>query len=154
MKSNNPVFSRSEEFNRSGANTYGNQTYAGGYGSDPSTWGTGTPGDTGYGAPQAPAAPMTIDSVVQKTSITLGVVLVTAFGTWILTPDLRDNTQAGGALYAALMIGSLGAFALSMVNSFKKVISPGLVLAFAALEGVAMGAFSKFIEQTFVPQLF
>lgn len=152
MKSNNPVFSRSEEFNRSGANAYGNQTYAGGYGSDPSTWGTGTPGDTGYAAPQAPAAPMTIDSVVQKTAITLGVVLVTAFATWILTPDLTDSTQAGGALYAALMIGSLGAFALSMVNSFKKVISPALVLAFAALEGVAMGAFSKFIEQTFVPQ--
>lgn len=152
MKSNNPVFSRSEEFNRSGANAYGNQTYAGGYGSDPSTWGTGTPGDTGHAGPQAPAAPMTIDSVVQKTSITLGIVLVTAFATWVLTPDLRDNTEAAGGLYLALMIGSFGAFALSMVNSFKKVISPGLVLAFAALEGVAMGAFSKFIEQTFVPQ--
>ena len=29
MKSNNPVFSRSEEFNRPSANAYGNQTYAG-----------------------------------------------------------------------------------------------------------------------------
>lgn len=48
MQSNNPVFRRSEEFNRPGANAYGNQTYAGngapyaGYG-DPSTWSTGTP---------------------------------------------------------------------------------------------------------------
>ena len=30
MKSNNPVFNRSEEFNRSSSNAYGNQTYAGG----------------------------------------------------------------------------------------------------------------------------
>ena len=29
MQSNNPVFRRSEEFNRPGANAYGNQTYAG-----------------------------------------------------------------------------------------------------------------------------
>ena len=33
-----------------------------------------------------------------------------------------------------------------MVNSFKRVISPALVLAFCALEGVALGAFSKFFE--------
>ncbi len=30
-----------------------------------------------------------------------------------------------------------------MVNSFKRVISPALVLAFAALEGVALGGISK-----------
>ena len=33
-----------------------------------------------------------------------------------------------------------------MVNSFKRVISPALVLAFAALEGVALGALSKFFD--------
>ncbi len=54
-----------------------------------------------------------------------------------------------GPLYAALMIGSLGAFALSMVNSFKRVISPGLVLLFCAFEGVALGAFSKVIDSVF-----
>ena len=49
------------------------------------------------------------------------------------------------------MVGSFGAFGLSMVNSFKRVISPALVIAFAALEGVALGAFSKFIDAMFVP---
>ncbi len=44
------------------------------------------------------------------------------------------------------MIGSLGAFALSMVNSFKRVVSPALVIAFAVLEGVFVGAFSKLID--------
>ena len=96
MQSNNPVFRRSEEFNRGGANLYGNQTYAGNgrrrrtaTATDPSQWGVGTPGDTG----RAPATtgPMTIDSVVQKTAITIGVVIVTAMATWILTPDIDPD---------------------------------------------------------------
>ena len=150
MQSNNPVFRRSEEFHRSGANAYGNQ-YAGngasyqGYGSDPSTWGTGEPGSGSVETPARPGAPMTIDSVVQKTAISLGIVFVAAFATWILTPDISTDADLG-PLFAALTIGSLGAFALSMVNSFKRVISPALVIAFAVLEGVAMGAFSKVID--------
>ncbi len=151
MQSNNPIFRRSEEFNRGGANSFGNQTYAGngapmaGYGqtTDPSQWSVGTPGDT-----RAPAStgPMTIDSVVQKTAMTIGVVILTAMATWILTPDITtENAETVnlGPLIAAVTIGSLGAFALSMVNSFKRNISPPLVIAFAALEGVALGAISK-----------
>jgi uncharacterized YccA/Bax inhibitor family protein len=152
MRSNNPVFNRSPEFNGTG-NAYGNQTYPGngaaqpGYGApqhpgDTSSWGTGTPGAVETGR-------MTVDSVVQKTAITLAVVIATAAATWWFTGDINDPDNAA-KLLGALTIGSLGAFALSMVNSFKKVISPALVLAFAALEGVALGAFSKFIEKTFV----
>ena len=44
------------------------------------------------------------------------------------------------------MVGALGGFALSMVNSFKRVVSPALVIAYAVLEGVFVGAFSKVIE--------
>ena len=62
MQSNNPIFRRSEEFNRSGGNPYGGTAMT-----DPSQWSVGTPGGTGY-APPATAAPMTIDSVVQKTA--------------------------------------------------------------------------------------
>jgi uncharacterized YccA/Bax inhibitor family protein len=36
-----------------------------------------------------------------------------------------------------------------MVNSFKKVVSPALVIAYAALEGLFVGAFSKVIEAQF-----
>ncbi|GAB3254766.1 Bax inhibitor-1/YccA family protein [Nocardioides dilutus] len=148
MQSNNPVFRRSEEFNS--ANTYGNQTYAGGgmpttgYGQTPvGGQGPWTTPDSRVGAP------MTIDSVVQKTAIALGVVIITAAATWIVTPDLRDSEATLGSLYAALMIGSLGAFALSMVNSFKRVVSPALVLLFCVFEGVALGAFSKLIDSMF-----
>jgi uncharacterized YccA/Bax inhibitor family protein len=151
MRSNNPVFSRSAEFNGRAANAYGNQTYPGngaahpGYGqpdSDPSTWGTG--------APSAPVSTerMTIDSVVQKTGIALGVVIVMAAVTWVLTPDLTSEESAG-SLYLALMVGSGAAFILSLVNSFKRVISPALVLAFCVAEGVALGALSKFFDGMF-----
>jgi uncharacterized YccA/Bax inhibitor family protein len=150
MQSNNPVFRNSDEFNGRASNAYGNQVYGGsgtatpGYGTtDPSTWGTGSPTDSG-----ADARVMTIDSVVQKTGLTLIVLLIAAFATWTLTPATSDTmTQAQiNQLYAAMTIGGLGAFALSMLNSFKRVISPAFVLAFAALEGVALGAFSKFFD--------
>ena len=157
MKSNNPIFNRSDEFNgRAGSYASGGQAYPG-YGQasapeygDPSQWGTGTPG-----APvQTDQRRMTMDSVVQKTAITLFVVIAAAAATWFWTGDSTTENAAGqavtngdaaGKLYLALMIGSFGAFALSMVNSFKRVISPALVIAFAALEGVALGAYSKII---------
>jgi uncharacterized YccA/Bax inhibitor family protein len=142
MQSNNPVFRRSEAF--SGSAAHGQQTAYPGYGSDPSQWGVGAPGETYAATPQAPSAPMTIDSVVQKTGITLGVVVVAALATWIALPEVTESTAdtALPAVGAAATIGSLGAFALSMVNSFKRVVSPALVLAFAVFEGVAMGAIS------------
>jgi uncharacterized YccA/Bax inhibitor family protein len=155
MQSNNPVFRNSDEFNGRATNAYGNQVYGAGgaaypgYGqgqtvSDPSTWGTGTPTHA-----EPASGPMTIDSVVQKTGLSLLVLLVTAFATWVMTPAIGNGliTQhAANQLYSAMAIGGLGAFGLSMVNSFKRVISPALVLAFCALEGVALGAFSKFFE--------
>jgi len=155
MQSNNPVFRRSEEFHRGGANLYGNQTYAGngapqtGYGqmTDPSQWSVGTPGGTGH-APATTSGPMTIDTVVQKTAITLGLVIVSAAVTWLVTGDITATSVPSG-LVAALTLGSLAAFALSMVNSFKRVISPPLVMAFAVAEGVAIGAFSKFIDSIY-----
>jgi uncharacterized YccA/Bax inhibitor family protein len=161
MQSNNPVFRRSEEFNRPGANAYGNQRYAGngsayqGYGqtgyTDPSTWGTGA-GDQPYASPVTTTeGPMTIDTVVQKTAISLGVVIIAALATWIVTPAIEPGQDLGqvegiGNLFAAMTIGSLGAFALSMVNSFKRVVSPALVIAFCAFEGIALGGLSKFFD--------
>jgi uncharacterized YccA/Bax inhibitor family protein len=153
MQSNNPVFRRSDAFNGASTNAYGNQTYPG-----------NGAGHQGYGQPQGPDAaygttaptttgrPMTIDSVVQKTGITLGLVIVFAALTWWLTPDIDptgDTPPNLAPLFAAITIGSLGAFGLSMVNSFKRIISPPLVMAFAALEGVAMGGLSKYFDAYF-----
>jgi uncharacterized YccA/Bax inhibitor family protein len=144
MQSNNPVFRRSEEFNQS--SPYGQTSYPG---YAPSPQGHG--GEPGY-APPAPATTrrMTIDSVVQSTAISLAVVILTAAATWILTGDITSDPEGAiPGLTAAILIGSLGAFGLSMVNSFKRVISPPLVLAFAALEGVALGALSKLFDAAY-----
>lgn len=141
MASNNPVFRNSDEFSKSSGYT------------DPSTWRVSQPGATiGYGMPPthtAPSTRMTIDSVVQKSSITLGIVLVMAIATWVATPEVGVTGSGAGALYAAGAIGSLGAFALSLVNSFKRTVSPALVMAFAAFEGVALGALSKIFDAQF-----
>ena len=138
MQSNNPALRRSAEFS---ANSNAQTGYT-----DPSSWGTGTPGQPGVQTPVATGGPMTTDSVVQKTAISVGLVMIVAAATWVLTPSI-DNTDADlGPLVAAMTIGSLGAFALSLVNSFKRIISPALVLAFAALEGLALGGLSKFFD--------
>ena len=148
MESKNPIFTRAEGFNGRD-NAYGNTTYpANGpqdtpYG-DPSQWGTGTPGQV----TQVDQGRMTIDSVVQKTGITMGIVVLVAAATWVMTGEVADP-DALPALGALSMVGALGAFALSMVNSFKRNVSPALVIAFAALEGVFVGAFSKLIEGYF-----
>jgi uncharacterized YccA/Bax inhibitor family protein len=142
MQSNNPIFRRSEEFQRTGA---------GAPVSDPSQWSVGTPGGTGYAPAPTQTGPMTIDSVVQKTAISLAVVIASAAVTWLLTGDITA-TEVPSSLVLALTVGSLGAFALSMVNSFKRVVSPPLVLAFAVVEGVAIGALSKFIDAVFAPE--
>jgi len=136
MRSNNPVFARSEQFNGRGTAT----AYPA-YG-DPSGYGTGVDerqADHG--------SRMTVDSVVQKTAITLAVVIASAAVTWFWTaePDAGTADGVSSKLFLALMVGSFGAFGLSMVNSFKRVISPALVIAFAVLEGVALGAYSKLI---------
>ena len=146
MQSSNPVFRRADGFNgRSGAQDTpaypGTQTYA-----DPSQWGTGVPG--GPVTTPVDQGRMTIDSVVQKTGLTLGVVVLFAAATWIITPDVTSES-AMGSIYLLAMLGAVGGFVLAMVNSFKRVISPALVLAYAAFEGVFVGGFSKVIESTF-----
>jgi uncharacterized YccA/Bax inhibitor family protein len=151
MQSSNPVFRKADGFNGRSASGMSypsqggrpsTQTYArtAGQSYDPYAGG-GTP-------TQVTGGPMTIDSVVQKTAFTLGLTILVAVATWFLTPPL-DSDKAAVALYPLLLVGGLGGFALSMVNSFKRVVSPGLVLAYAALEGLLVGAFSKLLEGMF-----
>ena len=153
MRSSNPVFSRAEGFN--GRGNASGMTYPG-YSSAPQPTQYAPQGGTApsYGGPQAPAgydrtgAVMTIDSVVQKTGITLAVTVLVAAATWILTGPI-DSQSALNTLYMLSMVGAFGGLALSMVNSFKRVISPGLVIAYAAVEGLFVGAFSKVMEARF-----
>lgn len=143
MQSNNPVFRRSEEFNRSGGGGYE---------------GFGQPGQPypGYGQPGQPVPTpttgtgrMTIDSVVQSTSVTIGITILAAAVTWLVTPAISPETGIPSSLLAASVIGGGAAFILSLVNSFKRIISPGLVMAFAVAEGVALGALSELFNAVY-----
>jgi uncharacterized YccA/Bax inhibitor family protein len=150
MQSSNPVFRRSEGFNGPGG--AGTQRYAGngisypaygapstpppGYG-NPSAWGSGQQTQPGqYTGVPVDQGRMTIDSVIQKTGITMAVVVVVAALTWVLTGDISAGAPGAdtriGTLYLLSMVGAFGGFALAMVNSFKRIVSPALVLGYAA----------------------
>ena len=96
MQSNNPVFRNSDEFNGRATNAYGNQVYDGS-GAPHQGYGRRRPPTRPPGAPAAPthtgadAGRMTIDSVVQKTGLSLFIVVVVAFVTWVMTPALPDS---------------------------------------------------------------
>jgi uncharacterized YccA/Bax inhibitor family protein len=146
MQSSNPVFRRAEGFNgRSQTYPASGMSYPA-YGSAP-TGGSEDPYARQTLTPST--ARMTIDSVVQKTGLTLGLTILVAAATWLLTPAIDPATGSAGPLYMLALVGALGGFALSFPNSFKRVVSPPLVLAYAALEGLFVGAFSKAMEASF-----
>jgi uncharacterized YccA/Bax inhibitor family protein len=145
MQSSNPVFARSDTFNGRGGRAYD------GYGTtttrDPSTWSVGAPGDLAA-PPSTPVGTgrISIDSVVQKTGATLGLLVLAAAVTWVMIGDVTTSDAALARASTLAMVGVFGGFALAMVNSFKRVVSPPLVLAYAVLEGVAIGAISLIFE--------
>ncbi|OYP17195.1 MULTISPECIES: Bax inhibitor-1/YccA family protein [unclassified Streptomyces] len=139
MRSSNPVFSRrgfSRDNGYAGFNTAPQAGYAQG---NPYAQNPYAQGDVQYGAPpQAPATTdrMTMDDVVVRSAITLGTVAVGAVLAWALLPV--SGTSYGLAIGAALI-----AFALAMVQSFKRSPSPALILGYAAFEGVFLGVLSE-----------
>ncbi len=79
------------------------------------------------------AAPgrMTVDDVVVRTASLLGVLAATGTAAWVL------DLGRGPAVVAAL-----AGFVLAMVITFKRVTSPPLIVTYAAVEGVFLGAIS------------
>lgn len=101
---------------------------------------------TGHVAPSADQvaglyntpARLTYDDIVVKTGLLLGIIVVTGTFAWV--------TDLG--LGVALMAGLVG-FVLALVNMFKKQVSPPLVIAYAALQGVFLGAISNYYNTAF-----
>lgn len=91
-----------------------------------------------YNAPAASSirtGRMTIEDVVAKTGFLFAILVVVGAFAW------RSNLGMG-----ALMLGFLGGFVLAMIISFSKSIKPGLVVAYAAFEGLALGTLSSYYE--------
>jgi uncharacterized YccA/Bax inhibitor family protein len=87
-----------------------------------------------YDAPQR----LTLDDVVNKTGLLLGLLAITGAGAWVLDAGM-----------GVVMLAGLVGFVLAMVNIFKRQVSPGLVIAYAAVEGVFVGGVSKVYETAF-----
>ena len=78
---------------------------------------------------------MTIEDVVAKTGFLFAILVVVGALAW------SANLGMG-----AVLLGFLGGFVLAMVISFNKNIKPGLVIAYAGLEGLALGTLSSYYE--------
>jgi len=92
-------------------------------------------------APQTGVSrPLTIDDVVTKTGITLGVLSVVAVISYFLV-------SANVALAMPFtLVGALGGLALVLIATFgRKQDNPAIVLSYAALEGLFLGAISFLI---------
>ncbi|TDC73293.1 Bax inhibitor-1/YccA family protein [Streptomyces hainanensis] len=148
MRSSNPVFTR-RGFSRDGGYAGFNagpqlQTgnpYAGSpsnpYAQPGNPYAQPQVGPDGGYVPPAPtrAGVMTIDSVVSRTAITLGTVVVAAAAAWI-----TDMPIGLGVLFALVAMG------LGLWQSFKREPSPPLILAYAVTEGLFLGAISNAIN--------
>jgi uncharacterized YccA/Bax inhibitor family protein len=129
-ETSNPVF-RSLPKQRGGYAQFGTgapQVQQGYYQADP------------YVAPYQEAKvsrPVTIDDVVTKTGITLGVLTVAAIVSYFL---VASNVALAMPL---TLIGALGGLGLVLVATFgRKQDSPAIVLSYAVLEGLFLGAVS------------
>jgi uncharacterized YccA/Bax inhibitor family protein len=81
--------------------------------------------------------PLTIDDVVTKTGITLAVLSAVAVVSYFMV----SANQALAALYT--FGGAFGGLAVVLIATFtRKQDNPGVVLTYAALEGLFLGAFS------------
>lgn len=80
-------------------------------------------------------ARMTMDDVIVKTGTLFAVLLVGAYVGW----------AAPGLTFVGLIVGLVLAF----VNIFKKSVSPGLVLAYGAAEGIFLGGLSQIFSEIY-----
>lgn len=133
MQSTNPVFTRSQNFSQSAAQgysqypSYGQQPHPGQpYGQQ--QWGQPAPQQT------APTGVMTIDDVITKAAITIGVLVLSAAVTYMFLPP--------ALLYPSLIVSGIVGFVAVLMVSLRRKVNPAFVLAYSVIEGVFIGAFS------------
>jgi uncharacterized YccA/Bax inhibitor family protein len=109
-------------------------------------------GQPGYGQPYPSAAggypaappavqPMTIDDVVVKTVMLLGITGLSAVAAWNLIPDALLGPAWIGAAIVGLVLG--------LIISFSRIANPALVVTYAVVEGAFVGLVSKVFESLY-----
>ena len=87
-----------------------------------------------YGAPQR----LTVDDIMVKTGMLLGLLVTTGAATWAL-----------GVGFGVVALAAIVGLVLALVNIFKREVSPPLVLAYAAVQGIAVGGISAAYNGTY-----
>lgn len=88
--------------------------------------------------------PMTIDDVVTKSALTLGLIVVLGAVSYFL------STNNPGLAIPLLAIGGIGGFITVLVATFgKKMGSAPVTLIYAAFEGLFVGAFSLVVPSAY-----
>lgn len=135
MESRNPVFNNSKAFKSGGYATFQDAPPA-----------TASQLEDMYRAPSATGVHtgrMTMDDVVVKTGLMFVVLLATAGVNWYL--------ESPALTFGGVIVGLV----LGLIVSFKQSTNPGLILAYAAAEGLFIGGISKAFETNWpgiVPQ--
>jgi uncharacterized YccA/Bax inhibitor family protein len=82
---------------------------------------------------------LTVTDVIMKTAAVFAILVAGAYIGWTTAPT-------NSSLFLISMITAL---VLGLVNAFKKQVSPALVLAYGAAEGVFLGTLSFWINETY-----
>nr|WP_245534291.1 Bax inhibitor-1/YccA family protein [Rothia mucilaginosa] len=88
-----------------------------------------------YSEPIPAGERLTMNDVMVKTGINLGLVAVGAAVAWN-APVL-------------MLLGLVGGLVLGLVNSFKKKVSPILVMTYALMEGLLLGGLSAVVDMRY-----
>jgi uncharacterized YccA/Bax inhibitor family protein len=108
-------------------------------------------GVPGYGPGRATSGegdrPMTVDDVVLKTGMSLGVALLVGVVTAIWAQvQLTETGRLSGALIGAMLGGLIVGLVISLVIIFRQKPSGPLTLTYSAAEGLFLGALSGVFE--------
>ncbi|MDR1851651.1 MAG: Bax inhibitor-1/YccA family protein [Propionibacteriaceae bacterium] len=130
-----------------------------GYGQPGSQPGYGQPayGQPGYGQPNqgyqqpipgqfAPASKnysMTLDDVITKSAIIMGVLFLSAAGTFFA---LLQGVVPLNFMYPMMIVTSLVTFGVALLVSLRQKVNPAFTLVYAVLEGVCIGTVSLGFE--------
>jgi uncharacterized YccA/Bax inhibitor family protein len=90
--------------------------------------------ETAFSGPSATSRDtgrMTVDDVVNRTGLLLAIAFATGGATWAL------------GLGALALPAAIAGFVLALVIIFKQVTNPGVIMAYAAVEGVFLGGISQ-----------
>ena len=88
---------------------------------------------------------MTINGTVNKTALSLGILIIGALYTW----NMFNETMQIETIYPWMIGGFVGGFIVALITIFKKHLAPITTPIYALLEGVALGGLSAFFESMY-----